>query len=85
MDLQYIIPRKEGDELNVDAFVYHVLRTMPVGAEITLNQLNEIAQMPRLYELYEIVQKHLGQNFRHFKFTRLKNLGESVILKAQIF
>lgn len=84
MEYQYYIPMKEGDHLDVDAFVFRVMKEMPQGAEITLNQLNTIAQVPRMFDLYEIVQKVLGQNFQHFKFTRLKDLGESVILKSYL-
>lgn len=84
MEYQYYIPLKEGDHLAVDAFVLRVMKEMPQGAEVTLNQLNAIAQVQRIHDLYEIVQRILGENFQHFKFTRLKDLGESVILKSYL-
>lgn len=80
----YVIIHEEGDKDNVKDFVTRVLRRMPEGAEITLNQLNEVAQFHRIYELYEIVQEVLVQNFQLFKFTAQKDLGESIILKSYL-
>ena len=72
------------DDFDVRKYITRILREMPEGAEISLNMLNQTPQMFRMYELYEIVQEILGKNFQLFKFTRVKNLGESVILKAYL-
>jgi len=75
-------PKEE--DFDAERFVTSVLQSMPEGGEVTLNQLNKVCQFFRIYELYEITHRVLAKNFQLFRFTRQKELGESVILKTYL-
>jgi hypothetical protein len=68
-------------ELTKEDRVVQILREMPDGSEISLKSMNDFVKYKRLYDLFEVVQKHLNINYVLFNFVKEHPLEESLIIK----
>jgi hypothetical protein len=65
--------------------VRHMVEDMRPGSSMSLEELNKLngVKLFRIYELYEFVHDILRESPRIYKFTKLKDVGKSLIYRHE--